>query len=83
MPGKKDYVSIERNKHEQKRLILCNLKELYSLFKGEYPDIKLSFSKFCGLRPKWCILVRAPGSHSVCVCTYHQNISFDNRCNQS
>ena len=26
MPGKKDFVSLARNQHMQKRLILCNLK---------------------------------------------------------
>ena len=30
MPGKKDLVSIGKNKHEQKRLILCNLKERFA-----------------------------------------------------
>ena len=34
IPGKKDFVSIGKNKHEQKHLILCNLKELYAEFKG-------------------------------------------------
>ena len=29
MPGAKDYVSIARNFHQQKRLLLCKLKELY------------------------------------------------------
>ena len=60
----------------QKRLILCNLKELYSSFKQEYPDIKIGFSKFCSLRPKWCLLVGASGSHYVCVCTIHQNVNL-------
>lgn len=30
-------------------------------------------SKFCALRPKWCIIAGASGTYSVCVCTYHQN----------
>ena len=38
-----------------------------------YPDFKIGFSKFCELRPKWCITVNSSGTHSVCVCTYHQN----------
>ena len=29
VPGKKDYVKVVRNQHMSKRLILCNLKELY------------------------------------------------------
>jgi len=31
------------------------------------------FSSFASLRPQWCILAGASGTHSVCVCTYHQN----------
>ena len=30
-------------------------------------------SKFCELRPKWCILADSCGTHSVCVCSIHQN----------
>ena len=73
MPGKKDYVSIGRKQHMQKRLILCNLKELYVSFKTKYPQEVIGFSKFYSLRPKWCITVGASGTHSVCVCTLHQN----------
>ena len=73
MPGKKDYVSVGKNVHKQRRLLLCNLKELYSAFKERYPDAKVGFSKFCSLRPKWCISVGSSGTHSVCVCTSHQN----------
>ena len=73
MPGKKDYVSVGKNVHKQRRLLLCNLKELYSAFKERYPDAKVGFSKFCSLRPKWCISVGSSRTHSVCVCTSHQN----------
>ncbi|KAG1665912.1 ARL14 effector protein [Nymphon striatum] len=73
MPGKKDFVSIGRNVHQQKRLLLCNLKELHAAFMEKHPDHKLGFSKFCTLRPKWCVSVGASGTHSVCVCTHHQN----------
>ena len=43
MPGKKDYISIARNVHVQKRLILCNLKELYAEFKQKYTDLKVRY----------------------------------------
>ena len=69
MPGQKDFVSIGHNVHKQKRLILCNLKELFSSFREKFPEIKIGFSKFCSLRPKWSILPGAAGTHSVCVCT--------------
>jgi len=73
MPGKKEYVSIDRKVHKQKRLVLCNLSELYTSFKEKYPDVKIGFSKFCTLRPKWCVLAGPSGTHSVCVCSIHQN----------
>ena len=76
LPGKKDCVSIGKNVHVSKRLILCNLKELYTAFKDKHPDLKISFSKFASLRPKWCITVGPKGTHSVCVCTAHQNVKL-------
>lgn len=76
MPGKKDFVSvkgIEKRVHIQKRLILSNLKELYKCFKEENARVKIGFSKFASLRPKNCVLAGASGTHTVCVCTLHQN----------
>ena len=73
LPGKKDCVSIGKGVHKQKRLILCNLPEMYAAFKEKYPNVKLEFSKFCELRPKWCVLAGSTGLHSVCVCSIHQN----------
>jgi hypothetical protein len=74
-PGKKDYVSVKINGkhvHMQKRLLLANLKELHLEYLKRTGD-KIGFSKFCELRPKWCVTVASPGSQSVCVCQYHQN----------
>ena len=76
MPGKKDCVSIAPNDHRQKRLILCNIKELFNAFKVKFPEIKIGFSKFSSLRPKWCVLAGGSGTHSVCVCSIHQNIKL-------
>ena len=79
MPGKKDFVSVlsaSGRIHVQKRLILCNLKELYQHFKMKYPQQHIGFSKFAELRPKHCILAGASGTHSVCVCTIHQNVKL-------
>ena len=58
----------------QKRLVLCNSKELYQQFKAEYPFEGIGFSKFTDLCPKHCVLAGARGTHSVCVCTIHQNV---------
>ena len=47
MPGGTNFVSIKRNVHNQRHLLLCNLKEAYTTFKQWRPDIKIGFSKFC------------------------------------
>ena len=51
-PGKKDYVSVKLSsgvrQHEQKRLLLVNLKELYLDF-GKITGIHVGFSTFCAL----------------------------------
>ena len=44
MPGRKDFVSISCNVHMQKRLVLCNLKELYIAFKNSYPNHKVNIT---------------------------------------
>ena len=75
-PGKKDFVSVKvhgKREQKQKRLILLNLNEMYAQFKERHPQLKIGISKFCELRPKWCVTVGARGMHSVCVCTIHQN----------
>jgi len=73
MPGRKDFVSIRKEEgrvHIQKRLVLCNLKELYRLFKESFPHVAIGFSKFAELRPKHCILAGPMES-----CIHHQRIS--------
>lgn len=78
-PGKKEFVSVKVDgvkQHIQKRLLLVNLKELHLEFINKHEDT-IGFSKFCELRPKWCIPVGgASGLHSVCVCEYHQNFKL-------
>ena len=71
LPGIKDRVSIKKNLYQQKRLILCTFKKLYLAFKENYLQNTIGFSKFCSLRPKWCVSARRAGTHSVCVCTIH------------
>ena len=39
----------------------------------ENPDVKVGFSTFAMLRPKWRVPGGSSGTHNVCVCTYHQN----------
>ena len=54
--------------------ILCSLQELYTAFKEKHPNVNIEFSKFCALRPKWCVLAGSKMTHSVCVCGAHQNV---------
>ena len=49
---------------------------MYREFKEKYPDHKIRFSKFAELRPKYCVLAGASGTHSVCVCRIHQNLKL-------
>ena len=35
--------------------------------------MQIGFSKFCSLRPKLCVIHGSSGTHSVCLCTHHQN----------
>ena len=76
LPGKKDSVSIGKRQHMSKRLILCNIRELYTAFREQQPLCNIGFSKFASLRPKWCVPVGPKGTHSVCVCTLHQNVKL-------
>ena len=79
MPGKKDCVTILENgerKRIQKRLVLGNLNEIYQQFKAANPEKKVGFSKFAMLRPKECVLAGSSGTHSVCVCTIHNNVKL-------
>ena len=52
----------------------CNLQELYIAFKEKHPNLNIGFSKFCALRLKWCVLAGSKVTHSVCVCSAHQNV---------
>lgn len=80
MPGKNDCISIRVDgvkQHIQKRLMMSTMKESYQEFKNRNsPNIKLGFSKFSLLKPKYCVQLGSSGTHSVCVCTIHQNIKL-------
>ena len=53
---------------------VCNLQKLYTAFKEKHPNVNIGLSKFFALRPKWCILDGSKMTHSVCVCSAHQNV---------
>ena len=75
MPGRKDKVSTVWGKEsQQKRLILCSVKDLLANYRKDFPDHKIEWASFAALRPKWCVLPGASGTHNVCVCQHHQNV---------
>lgn len=76
MPGKNDCVSMGKGNFEQKRLILCNLKEMHQDYTVDFPNDKVGLSIFCSLRPKYSIIAGASGTHTVCVCEKHQNVKL-------
>ena len=53
---------------------LCNLQELYTALKENHSNVNIGFSKFCFLRPKWCVLAGSKITHCVCICSAHQNV---------
>ena len=46
---------------------------LYAAFKEKHPNVNIGSPKFCALRPKWYVLAGSKMTHSVCVCSAHQN----------
>jgi hypothetical protein len=78
-PGIRDYVVVRKNNEKtehQKRMLLENLTEIYRNFKDEFPDTTIGFSSFAALRPPYCVLAGAPGTHTMCVCAMHQNFKL-------
>lgn len=78
MPGKNDCLTIDKVK-VQKRLMMCTLKECYEGYKTVHQgdeSKKIGFSKFSLLRPKYCVQPGSSGTHTVCVCTIHQNVKL-------
>ena len=53
---------------------LCNLQELYTAFKEKQPNANIGFSRFCALRPKWCVLAGSKMTYFACVCSAQQNV---------
>lgn len=79
-PGKRDAIRVTedgQNIQKQRRLLMCNLEEAFALFTKKYPELKIGFSKFAEVRPKEVVLaLDKHGTHSVCVCVYHQNVQL-------
>jgi hypothetical protein len=54
---------VETKYKKQKQLVLCNLKA-HIKFKETQSHIAISVSKFSELRPNWCDLAGAHGTHT-------------------
>lgn len=76
MLGRANVISVTTSSGEKslqsKRLILGNLREIYTIYKQK-GHTQIGFSTFTKLRPKSCAIAGSSGTHSVCVCTHHQN----------
>ena len=66
------------NKYIIKNVATCkslwNLQELHTAFKEKHTNVNVGFPMFFALRPKWCVLAGSKMSHSVCICSTHQNV---------
>ena len=73
-PGKRDCVKTEKSKVQTKTL-LDYMHNLHVKFSAENPNIKISLSTFCKLRPQ-NILLTSYLSKSNCLCQKHQNCAL-------
>ena len=78
-PGRKDCIIIRETTEEGDRIkttqkvcdVMMPLREAYK-FIEQHSTVKMSLSKFCGLRPPNVKLFdHLP--HQVCLCSYHEN----------
>lgn len=61
----------------QKRMLLYNLKDLYiNWINSTSHEIVPCLVFFCQLKPKQCVFPGDPGTHSICVCSIHQNLKL-------
>lgn len=77
-PGMKDCVAAKQNGKKvklQKRHLMWPLKEVYNEFQNSNPNIKISLSKFCSLRPQ-NVLLSSKMPRNVCLCEKHDNIKL-------
>ena len=77
MPDKKYNVSVSNGVHKQRlgklQKVFVKWNNYIPLSKKTHPDVNIGFSKFCDLRPKCCVLADSRRTHSVYVCSSHQN----------
>lgn len=74
MPGKRDTITRKKIK-KQKRLLSDNMKILHAKFLYENPQVKLTYSSFCSLRPYWVVTPKLT-DRNTCLCKRHDNIQL-------
>ncbi|XP_071839631.1 uncharacterized protein [Apostichopus japonicus] len=77
-PGMRDELTvwIDGKKEKMRKYYLTlYLRELFSLFKQENPDIVIGFSKFASLRPTNVLLLKSQPMDQ-CKCIIHENFIF-------
>ena len=74
-PGRRDVVTVKTSNGKvklQKRHLYFKIRETHAIFLSEYPEVKISLSKFAMLRPPQVVLSSQTPTN-VCTCVYHQN----------
>ena len=77
-PGRKDFVCVKNKDKKmkiQKRHLMWNLRETYNLFQKDHPDVQISLSKFCSLRPA-NVKFSSDMPRDVCLCQHHENVKL-------
>ena len=74
-PGKAD-VKKDTDGTKQQTVVLTDyMKNLHLKFLSENPDLKLSLSSFCSIRPK-SVLLACFITRNACLCIRHQNMAL-------
>lgn len=75
-PNSSDFVTVIENQQKKKlsvKHLIYPMKECYGMFCQENPQMKISLSKFCKLRPP-DVLSFTKIPHNICVCQVHENL---------
>jgi hypothetical protein len=72
-PNARDYVRIPGCKERMTRCyLMCALKEAHGIFLEKHPEMAVSYSQFCKLRPLH-VKLNLDIPHIVCLCKQHEN----------
>ena len=77
-PGLKDYVTLYEGEKKQwlwKHYLTMFLREAFNVFKARYPEISISFTACCQLRPKNVLLLKNTPMDQ-CKCKVYENFIF-------